>query len=100
MYDSWGDGFSGGGGIQIQSTTGDVLADINGNFGAQANQYFTSSMDISSATIEVTTPNGVVTNTMNNCQDFSVELTLQNTNFCTPISIDLPWQITCMMMVL
>ena len=95
VYDSWGDGFSGGGGIQIQSTTGDVLADINGNFGAQANQYFTSSMDISSATIEVTTPNGVVTNTMNNCQDFSVELTLQNTNFCTPISIDLPWQITC-----
>ena len=95
VYDSWGDGFSGGGGIQIQSTTGDVLADINGNFGAQANQYFTSSMDISSATIEVTTPNGVVTNTINNCQDFSVELTLQNTNFCTPISIDLPWQITC-----
>jgi gliding motility-associated-like protein len=94
VYDSWGDGFSGGG-IQIQSTTGDVLADINGNFGAQANQYFTSSMDISSATIEVTTPNGVVSNTMNNCQDFSVELTLENTNFCNTISIDLPWQITC-----
>jgi len=96
VYDSWGDGFNGsGGGIQIQSTSGDVLADINGNFGAQANQYFTSSMDISSATIEVTTPNGIVSNTMNNCQDFSVELTLENTNFCNTISIDLPWQITC-----
>jgi gliding motility-associated-like protein len=96
VYDTWGDGFNGtGGGIQIQSASGDILADISGNIGAQANQYFTSSMDISSATIEVTTPSGVVTNTMNNCQDFSVELTLENTSYCNPISIDLPWQITC-----
>jgi gliding motility-associated-like protein len=96
VYDSWGDGFNGTGGIiQATSSSGTVLADIDGNFGAQSNQYFTSSIEISSATIDITTPSGVVSETMGNCQDFNVELTLVNNNFCTPISVDLPWEITC-----
>ncbi len=96
VYDSWGDGFNGSGGIiQATSSSGTVLADISGNFGAQSNQYFTSSVEISSATIDITTPSGVVSMTMGNCQDFNVELTLVNNNFCTPISVDLPWEITC-----
>ena len=96
VYDSWGDGFNGTGGIiQATSASGTILAEIDGNFGAQANQYFTSSIEISSATIDITTPSGVVSETMGNCQDFSVELTLENNNFCTPISLDLPWEISC-----
>ena len=96
VYDSWGDGFNGTGGIiQTTSSTGTVLAEIDGDFGSQANQYFSTGIDISSATIDITTPSGVVSTTMGNCQDFNVELTLENNNFCTPIVVDLPWEITC-----
>ena len=96
VYDSWGDGFNGTGGIiQIESLSGTVLAEISGNFGSEANQYFTSNIEISSSTIDITTPSGVVSETMGSCQDFSVELTLENNNFCTPISLDLPWEISC-----
>jgi len=96
VYDSFGDGFNGTGGIiQVTSTSGAVLADIDGNFGSQSNQYFTSGIQISSATIDVTTPSGVVSTSIGNCQDFNVQLTLDNNNFCTPLSLNLPWQITC-----
>ena len=84
-----------GGIIQVTSSTGAVLADISGNFGTQSNQYYTSGVDISSATINVTTPSGVVTSSIGNCQDFNVQLTLDNNNFCNPISVDLPWEILC-----
>ena len=96
VYDSWGDGFNGTGGIiQTTSSTGTVLAEIDGDFWSQANQYFSTGIYISSATIDITTPSGVVSTTMGNCQDFNVELTLENNNFCTPIVVDLPWEITC-----
>lgn len=96
VYDSWGDGFNGTGGIiQTTSSSGTVLAEIDGDFGSQSNQYFTAGIDISSATINITTPSGVVSTTMGNCQDFNVELTLENNNFCTPINVDLPWEIIC-----
>ncbi len=32
---------------------------------------------------------------MNNCNNINLPLTLQNTNFCTPIALNLPWTITC-----
>ncbi|WP_165779268.1 PKD domain-containing protein [Brumimicrobium salinarum] len=94
VYDSYGDGFSGGGFIQTQQG-GIVLADINGDFGAESHIIFNANIVISSATITVTTPSGPVTAVANNCNDFIVQVPLSNANFCTPINVNLPWTITC-----
>ena len=96
VEDSWGDGFSGGGFIQTESTDGTILGGpIAGNFGVFANSYFNSGIIVSSSTITVTTPTGTVTSVIGNCADHSVPVTLQNNNYCTPIVVDLPWMIMC-----
>ena len=97
VEDAWGDGFSGGGYIQVESTDGSTVfaGPIEGDFGTEANQYFNSGIIVSSSTISVTTPSGTVTSNIANCADHSVPITLENNNYCTPTVVDLPWSITC-----
>ena len=97
VQDAWGDGFSGGGYIQVESMDGSTVfaGPIEGNFGTEANQYFNSGIIVSSSTISVTTPSGTVTSNIANCADHSVPITLENNNYCTPTVVDLPWSITC-----
>ena len=97
VEDSWGDGFSGGGYIQVESMDGSTVfaGPIQDNFGAMANQYFNAGIIVSSSTISVTTPNGTITSNVGNCADHSVPVTLENNNYCTPTVVDLPWSITC-----
>ena len=95
--DSFGDGFNGTGGfIQVEDQAGAIISGpITGDFGSTASSIFGANVDISSATITITTPSGPVVSTVENCGDFIVQMTLDNTNFCTPINIDLPWTIIC-----
>ena len=41
------------------------------------------------------TPAGPSVQTMDNCRDFRVPLSIDNTNFCNTIQATLPWTITC-----
>ena len=63
VEDSWGDGFSGGGFIQVESMDGSAVfaGPIEGNFGMLTNQYFNAGIIVSSSTISVTSPNGTIT---------------------------------------
>lgn len=94
VNDSWGDGLSGGGFVQTEQG-GNVLANVNGNFGSEGTILFNANIVISPATITITTPSGPVTSTVNNCNDFNVQVPLSNTNYCTTINVNLPWTITC-----
>ena len=96
VYDSWGDGFNGGGGfIQIDDNGVITAGPLTGNFGDEWNQVFASNIDISPTTLTVTTPGGDIVNNIGNCADHSLQFMLNNANFCTPINIDLPWEIVC-----
>ncbi len=96
VYDSFGDGFNGAGGyIQIDDNGSTIAGPISGNFGAETNQVFASNIDISPTTLTINTPSGPFVNTIGNCADHNVQFTLNNTNYCTPISVDMPWEIVC-----
>jgi gliding motility-associated-like protein len=97
VTDSWGDGYNGAGGFfQIEDQLGGVIGGpVTGNFGASSAAIFAVNIDISSSTITINTPSGNIVSTIGNCADYSVQLTLDNTFFCTPINIDLPWTIVC-----
>ncbi|MBD3637321.1 MAG: hypothetical protein HUJ25_08220, partial [Crocinitomicaceae bacterium] len=96
VYDSWGDGFNGGGGYIEAQENGNVLTGtISGNFGASSCNVIQVGVTVSSSTLTVQTPSGPVTSVMGNCSDHEVGFTLDNTNFCTPIAVDLPWTIVC-----
>jgi gliding motility-associated-like protein len=97
VSDSWGDGYNGVGGFfQIEDQLGGVIGGpVTGNFGASISEIFAVNIDISSSTITINTPGGNIVSTIGNCADYSVQLTLDNTFFCTPINIDLPWTIVC-----
>ena len=78
--------------------TGNISVGQNGNNIVNVtggNQYFSVNITISKATISITTPSGIVTNTVSNCNDFIIQMPLANSNFCTQLAIDLPWVITC-----
>ena len=94
-YDSYGDGFNGTGGFIQTEQNGNVLGNINGNFGSNAHVLFNANITISSATITVSTPSGNISSTVENCNDFITQVPLNNANFCTPINVNLPWEITC-----
>ena len=95
VYDSYGDGFNGSGFIQIQQgATVFAYQDATWSTDEWA-MTFGANIDIYSSTITVTTPSGPVVSTIGNCLDHEVALTLDNTNFCTPITVDLPWTIVC-----
>lgn len=95
VYDSWGDGFNGTGGFIQAQQGGTVLANINGNFGAEAHMLFNVNIVISAATITINTPSGNVVETVNNCNNFIVQVPLSNANYCNTINVNLPWTITC-----
>ncbi|PWH86468.1 PKD domain-containing protein [Brumimicrobium oceani] len=57
--------------------------------------FFSLKPTISSATLNVTTPSGIITKTVDFCKDISLGLTLANTDFCTTTNINLPWEIVC-----
>lgn len=78
--------------IQIDQD-GNIVADNNnGNISPLP---FTVTVIVSSATLTVTTPSGIVTSIATACDDFDIQVPLSNTNFCNALSIDLPWNITC-----
>ena len=96
VYDSWGDGFNGTGGtISVVQNSITIGGPITGNFLAQGSTIFGANIAISPATITITTPTGPVTSTVTGCNNFHVPLTLQNTNFCNTVNINLPFTITC-----
>ncbi|MDD4149405.1 MAG: gliding motility-associated C-terminal domain-containing protein, partial [Bacteroidales bacterium] len=95
VYDSYGDGFASGGFISIQQSGVDISTPITGNFGAQSHSMFMPNIVISPAIINVTTPSGNVSQTVVNCNDFRVPLTINNSFFCSTSSVNLPWEITC-----
>lgn len=94
VYDLAGDGFDSGGYIDIIQG-GNTIVSVSGNFGSQVANIFGPTIQISQATISITTPSGVVTESIPNCKDFKTELVLQNTNFCNTTVINLPWEIRC-----
>lgn len=97
VFDSFGDGFNGFGGfITVQQPVGtNIITPISGDFGLEAFSLFTANIAISPATITVNTPTGTVTNSVNNCKDFKVPITLQNNNYCSTQNVNLPWSIVC-----
>lgn len=96
VFDAFGDGFNGTGGtIVVQQNGVNIVTPITGNFGIQASNMFGANIAISPATITITTPTGPVTATVTGCNNFHVPITLQNTNFCNTININLPFSIVC-----
>ena len=97
VYDSFGDGFNGvGGTIAVQQPLGtNIAGPITGNFGVSTYIMFGANIAISPATITINTPTGPVVATVNNCKDFKVAVSFQNTNYCTTQLINVPWTIIC-----
>ena len=95
LFDAFGDGFNGTGGfIEIQED-GVVLTNTITTFTTASMLIVQPSIAVSSSTLNVTTPSGNVSSTTSNCVDHEIGIMLNNTNFCTPVSIDLPWTIVC-----
>ncbi|RFC53655.1 HYR-like domain-containing protein [Brumimicrobium aurantiacum] len=57
--------------------------------------YFNLKPIISSATLSITTPSGVVTRSVQYCKDFNVGLELENTDYCNTLNVALPWELRC-----
>jgi gliding motility-associated-like protein len=94
--DAFGDGFTGSGGsITIQQNAIDIITPITGDFGFGQTIMFQAPLVVSTSTMTVLTPSGPVSSVMGNCQDHEVQFTLDNTNYCTAVQIDLPWTIMC-----
>ena len=95
LFDAFGDGFNGTGGfIEIQED-GVVLTNTITTFTTASMLIVQPSIAVSSSTLTVTTPSGNVSSTTSNCVDHEIGIMLNNTNFCTPVSVDLPWTIIC-----
>lgn len=56
---------------------------------------FGANISISPATITVTTPSGPLVQTVEFCRDFRIPISIDNSNFCNTINLDIPWEITC-----
>jgi hypothetical protein len=96
VFDSFGDGFNGvGGTISISQNGTTIAGPITGNFLSQGSTIFGANIAISPATITITTPTGPVSATVTGCNNFHVPLSLQNSNFCNTISVNLPFTIIC-----
>jgi gliding motility-associated-like protein len=96
VNDSYGDGFNGiGGTISVTANGSTVAGPITGNFGSTTNQVFAVNIDISPTTLTIITPSGNVVDYASNCADHSVQFNLANTNYCTPIVVNLPWSVVC-----
>ena len=95
VYDSFGDGFNGTGGI-LEAVQGlNVLSSVIGDFGDSATNIIGPSISISDATISITTPSGIISSSASSCTDFNVPVQLDNTNFCNSINVALPWEVRC-----
>jgi hypothetical protein len=97
LFDSFGDGFNGTGGtISVQQPLGtSIVGPITGNFGTGNTTQFGANISISPATITINTPTGPIVSSVNNCKNFKIPLTLQNTNYCNTVNVSLPWTIVC-----
>ena len=103
VYDDWGDGFScdfSGDCGYIEATdmgTGNQLAYFEGNFGAQTNQgYVTSVFGASTVTVNYSvdgTP--VQTDNFGACGRINSFLSLQNPNFCTSDVQNIGYEVIC-----
>lgn len=95
VFDSFGDGFDANGAINIVQG-GNIITSIAGpGLWDNNSSIFGANISISPATITINTPTGPVVNSVNNCKNFKVPLTLQNTNYCNTINVSLPWSIVC-----
>ena len=96
VLDSFGDGFNGvNGQIYVSQGGGIVGGPIAGAIGFGGSTIFGLNISISPATITVTTPAGNVVQTVQNCNDFRVPISIENPNFCNTINVTLPWSVTC-----
>jgi hypothetical protein len=96
VFDAFGDGFDANGSISIIQNGVTIAGPIAGpGLWATNSIIFGANIAISPATITITTPTGPVTSTVTGCNNFHVPLTLQNTNFCNTININLPFTIVC-----
>jgi gliding motility-associated-like protein len=96
VYDSYGDGFNGPAGtISIVQNGTTFAGPFTGNFGYSTENIFGVNINISPVTVLINTPSGPITTTVSNCEPVSIPLTLQNNDFCNPVTINMPWTITC-----
>ena len=96
VQDSFGDGFDGVNGfVQVMQGSQIIAGPIQGEIGFGANTIFGANISISPATITVNTPAGPVVQTVEFCRDFRVPISINNTNFCNTINVNIPWTITC-----
>ncbi len=96
VFDAFGDGFDANGSISIIQNGVTIAGPIAGpGLWATNTIIFGANIAISPATITITTPTGPVTSTVTGCNNFHVPLTLQNTNFCNTININLPFTVVC-----
>ncbi len=96
VYDSFGDGFNGVNGyVQVFQGSTPLTNAISGNFFNFTSAIFAANVSISPATITISTPAGPVVQTVEFCRDFRVPISINNTNYCNTISLNLPWEITC-----
>lgn len=69
---------------------------VNGANSTSLTYYFYANPIVSPATLSITLPNLVVVKrTVEDCRDLFLNLPLENTGYCKPINIDLPYQVTC-----
>src|SRR5690554_6173755 len=71
-----------------------VKGTLNGGAGSGSGTFTPAPVN-SPATITVTTPSGDITQTVNNCEDFSIDVPFNEINYCTTVAVDLPWEIKC-----
>ena len=96
VNDAFGDGFDGTGGvIRVLQGNAIIAGPIAGEIGFGASTIFGANISISPATITISTPSGNVIQTVQNCNDFRVPISIENANFCNTISATLPWIVTC-----
>jgi hypothetical protein len=96
VFDSYGDGFNGlGGQIYVAQGNNPISGVIAGNFFSSTYVIFGANISVSAATMTVNTPSGDVVQTVQNCSDFRIPISINNANYCHTISADLPWTITC-----
>jgi hypothetical protein len=94
-FDILGDGFDGTGGfIHVKQGSTIIGGPLNSDFFSNIFTIFGANISISPATITVTTPAGNVVQTVHNCNDFRVPISIENPNFCNTISATLPWSVT------
>ncbi len=94
-HDTYGDGFSGGGQIQITDYLGNQITLVDGNFGTSGNIGFATPQEVSGVTATITTSAGVSVIPLTGCAPVFQPMTFANANFCSTTSENITYSLTC-----